>query len=399
MHGATLLDASDQVLRPTILWNDGRCAAECAELHRRVPDLAARTGNIAMTGFTAPKLLWVAQHESAVFARTRTVLLPKDWLRLCLTGERVGEMSDASGTLWLDTAARRWDGSLLAACELSENHMPRLVEGSAASGTLRPALAASWGVSPTVVVAGGGGDNAASAVGVGAVRDGAGFLSLGTSGVLFTATDQLRAAPERTLHAFCHALPGRWHAMAVTLSAGLSLSWVAGLLGRDVAPLVAEAEAWAADPKNIASAPFFRPYLTGERTPHNDPSLTAAFTGMRVEHGPAALVYAVLEGVAFAFADCMDVMSDAGARPESCLVVGGGARSPFWLGQIAGALQMQLQVSASGAGAALGAARLAMLATQAGTEAEICAVPPIARTIEPGADPAERLARWRVWPS
>jgi xylulokinase len=396
MHGATLLDAADQVLRPTILWNDGRCVAECAELHRRVPDLAVRTGNIAMTGFTAPKLLWVAHHERDVFARTYSVLLPKDWLRLQLTGERASDMSDASGTLWLNTEARRWDDTMLAACDLSERQMPRLVEGSAPSGMLRPALAAMWGVSPSVVVAGGGGDNAASAVGVGAVANGAGFLSLGTSGVLFTATDVLRAAPERTLHAFCHALPGRWHAMAVTLSAGLSLSWAAGVLGQEVGALLTAAEAWAATPQNRATAPFFRPYLTGERTPHNDPSLTAAFTEIRVEHTSPALAYAVLEGVAFAFADCMDVMADAGARPATCIVVGGGARSPLWLGLLADALQTPLHVSASGAGAALGASRLAMLASGAGTETEICSVPPIARTVQPGAKPSERLTRWRA---
>ena len=233
MHGATLLDAQDKPLRPAILWNDGRSFAECAELKRRVPDLEERTGNLAMPGFTAPKMLWVAAHEPEIAKATKRVLLPKDYVRLRLSGEAVSEMSDASGTLWLDVGRRRWDETLLAATGLTEKAMPRLVEGSEVSAYLAPEIASAWGLEGRKVpIAGGGGDNAASAIGVGATAPGAGFVSLGTSGVIFSVTDRFVSLPERTLHAFCHALPNRWHGMAVMLSAASSLAWVADLLGR-----------------------------------------------------------------------------------------------------------------------------------------------------------------------
>jgi xylulokinase len=228
MHGATFLDAADAPLRPAILWNDGRAFAECAELERRVPDLRRRTGNIAMPGFTAPKALWAATHEPQVFAATKRILLPKDYVRLRLTGEAVSDMSDASGTLWLDVGKRRWDNELLAATGLNLSHMPSLVEGSEISAYLSPEVAAAWGLAGRrVPVAGGAGDNAAAAVGVGAVAPGAGFVSVGTSGVVFSVTDRFVCLPERTLHAFCHALPNRWHGMAVNLSAAAALTWIA----------------------------------------------------------------------------------------------------------------------------------------------------------------------------
>ena len=398
MHGAVLLDAADQVLRPAILWNDGRAAAECTELERRVPDFWARAANRAMPGFTAPKLLWVQAHEPAVFSATRTVLLPKDWVRLCLTGERVSEMSDASGTLWLNVAARDWDDTLLAACSLGRGHMPRLVEGSAVSGVLRPVLASAWGLAGRrVIVAGGGGDNVAAAVGIGAVGAGRGFLSLGTSGVVFAATDRLVARPERTMHAFCHALPGQWHAMAVALSASSALSWVAGLLGQpDIAGLLAQVETCAANPAWRRDAPLFLPYLTGERTPHNDPGATALFAGLRPDHGAEALAYAVLEGVAFALADGLDVLREAGVGLDDCALVGGGSRSLFWAGMLAEILAMRLVRPRGGElGASLGAARLAMLASGAGTVGEVCTPPAGGERVEPAPPDPARAARRR----
>ncbi len=396
MHGAVLLDGADKVLRPAILWNDGRSFAECAELERRLPDFRQRAGNIAMPGFTAPKLLWVAGHEPEIFAATKRVLLPKDYVRLTLSGDYVSEMSDASGTLWLDIARRRWDEDLLAATGLKLSHMPRLVEGSAASAFVSPEVAARWGLpGRKIVIAGGAGDNAAAAVGVGATAAGQGLVSLGTSGVIFAVTDRFVALPERTLHAFCHALPGRWHGMAVMLSAASSLSWIAGILGRAdaVNALVAEAEAFAASPKNVASAPLFLPYLSGERTPHNDAAATGLFAGLRAEHGAAALVFAVMEGVAFTFADGVDVLGEAGARPTSTMVVGGGARSGFWAQMIADATGLTIDLAEGAeAGAAMGAARLAMLAAGAGDEATICARPAISRNYRPDADRAALLA-------
>jgi xylulokinase len=396
MHGAVLLGKDDRILRPAILWNDGRSFAECAELERRVPDFRQRAGNIAMAGFTAPKLLWVAKHEPEVFAATARVLLPKDYVRLALSGDHVSEMSDASGTLWLDVARRRWDNDLLAACGLSEAAMPRLVEGAEVSAFLSAKTASRWGLTGRrIPIAGGGGDNAAAAVGIGATSAGQGLVSVGTSGVIFAVTDRFVSSPERTLHAFCHALPGRWHAMAVMLSAASALSWIAAVLGRrdDIAALVGAAEAFAATPDNVANAPLFLPYLSGERTPHNDPAASGAFVGLRAEHGADALVYAVMEGVAFAFADGLDVIEAAGARPRSTLIVGGGARSPFWAQLIANATGLTIDLPAGAeAGAAVGAARLAMLAAGAGDEAMVCRAPAVERRFEPSAERAMLLA-------
>ncbi|MBV9633439.1 MAG: xylulokinase [Methylobacteriaceae bacterium] len=404
MHGATLLDGGGRVLRPAILWNDGRSFAECAELQRRVPDLTSRAANLAMPGFTAPKLLWVKTHEPEVFAATRMVLLPKDYIRYRLTGAFVSEMSDAAGTLWLDVANRRWDDVLLGACELSRKEMPALVEGSERSAQLSRELAARLGLaSAAVPVAGGGGDNAASAVGIGAVKAGEGFLSLGTSGVIFAVTDRLAARPERTLHAFCHAVPGRWHGMAVMLSAASALSWIAGLVGAgdDFSGLLERVAAFATDRDAARFAPIFLPYLSGERTPHNDAEATGLFAGLRAEHGAEALTYAVLEGVAFAFADGLAVLSEAGARLDSCLLVGGGARSSFWAQMLADVLGLTLDLpEGAEIGAAFGAARLAILAAGDATEEEVCTKPAIRHSFAPNPQLGEifrpRLARFRA---
>jgi xylulokinase len=403
MHGAVLLDDADKVLRPAILWNDGRSFAQCAELEKRLPNFRQRAGNIAMPGFTAPKLLWVAQNEPEIFKAMRRVLLPKDYVRLTLSGEHVSEMSDASGTLWLDGARRRWDDDLLGATGLTIANMPRLVEGSALSAYVSPAIASPWGLAGRkIAIAGGGGDNAAAAVGVGAVAAGQGLVSLGTSGVVLAVTDRFVALPERTLHAFCHALPNRWQGMSVMLSAASSLAWIAGILGRaDIDKLVAEVEAFAKSADNVAGAPVFLPYLSGERTPHNDAAATGLFAGLRAEHGAAALAFAVMEGVAFSFADGVDVIDAAGARPSSTMIVGGGARSVFWAQMIADVTGLTIDLAESAeAGAALGAARLAMLAVEAGDEAAICTRPAVQRSFAPQAERtallAPRLRRYRA---
>ena len=396
MHGATLLGAADRPLRPAILWNDGRSFAECLEFKRRVPDVEKRTGNLVMPGFTAPKMLWVAAHEPAIAKATRRVLLPKDYVRLRLSGEAVSDMSDASGTSWLDVAQRRWDDDLLAATGLSLAAMPRLVEGSEVSAHLSPEIAKGWGLEGRrIPIAGGGGDNAASAIGVGATAPGAGFVSLGTSGVFFSVTDRYVSLPERTLHAFCHALPHRWHGMSVMLSAASSLSWIAGVLGRerDIGDLVAGAEAFAQSAGAVASAPVFLPYLSGERTPYNDAEATGMFAGLRAEHGADALVFAVMEGVAFSFADGVDVLDAAGARPVRPLLVGGGARSEFWGQMIADVTGLTIDLAQGAeAGAALGAARLGMLAAGAGSVEAVCTRPPTERAFEPDAKRAARYA-------
>src|SRR5215468_8868693 len=385
MHGATLLDAADRVLRPAILWNDGRSGAECAELERRAPRSRAITGNLAMPGFTAPKLLWVAAHEPEVFHRTARVLLPKDYLRLRLCGEYASEMSDAAGTLWLDVAQRAWSPEMLAATGLDERAMPRLTEGSAPTGTLRGALAAEWGLRPDVAIAGGAGDQAAGAVGIGVIHAGDALLSLGTSGMYFVAGDRFAPAPERAVHAFCYCLPATWHQMAVTLSAASCLSWVTKLTGAaSEAALLAEAERIDPDPRLI-----FLPYLSGERTPHNDPAATGLFVGLTHATARADLARAVLEGVAFSLADGQAALLDAHASIGRVSVIGGGARSRFWGRILASALDRPLHYHAGAeVGPAFGAARLARLAVTGEQPAAVCTAPPIQAVIEP--EPALR---------
>lgn len=392
MHGATLLDAKDRPLRPAILWNDGRAARECVELERRAPEARAITGNIIMPGFTAPKLLWVARHEAEIFRRTSCVLLPKDYVRLKLTGEKVSDMSDASGTAWLDVGRRDWSDVLLAATDLNRTHMPRLIEGSSASGLLTAEAANALGI-PRVLVAGGAGDNAASAIGLGVVQPGQAFLSIGTSGVLFVVTDRFRPNPERAAHAFCHCLPHRWHQMSVMLSASSALDWAAQLTGQgDLVRLVESARAR----RPSRHSPFFLPYLSGERTPHNDPRCRGVFFGIRHDTTAADLAGAVMEGVAFAFADGLDVLEEKGDQVGEISVTGGGARLPYWGELIAAALDRPLAYRSGGqVGAALGAARLARLALGAEREEDVCAALPIERVVEPDRALASLLAERR----
>ena len=391
MHGAVLLDARNEVLRPAILWNDGRSGAQCTELEAAVPRLHDITANLAMPGFTAPKLLWVRAHEPDLFQRTRMVLLPKDWLRLQLTGDCISEMSDASGTLWLDVAKRGWSDEVLAACGLTRAHMPALVEGSQVGGRLHAEVASAWGLRPGIPVAGGGGDNAASAVGIGATRPGEGFVSLGTSGVIFLSGDALRPNPARAVHAFCHALPGRWHQMSVMLSAAACLAWLKHLLGADSeAQLMAQAEGLT--PAQRARAPIFLPYLSGERTPHNNPLARGVFFGLDHEHGAGDLAWAVIEGVGFGLADGWASLGAAPGSVASLSLVGGGSRSALWAQLLASTLGVTLCTRSGGeAGGALGAARLAWLAT-GGSESEVCTTPPLAQAFAPDAAQAEMLA-------
>jgi len=379
-HGAVLLDAADAVLRPAILWNDVRSHRECMELEEREPRLRRITGNITAPGFTAPKLLWVARHEPEIFARTRRVLLPKDYVRLLLTGEAVSDMSDASGTAWLDVARRDWSDEALAATDMDRSYMPRLVEGSGPSGTLRAALAERFGIEGEVVVAGGGGDNAASACGIGAVRPGSAFVSLGTSGVLFASTERFAPNTGGAVHAFCHAVPHTWHQMGVILSATDSLEWLARLLQSDAATLVGA----LGEELRAPSPALFAPYLAGERTPHNSAELRGGFASLGHEADRAALTQAVLEGVAFAFRDCREALEAAGTRIERAWAVGGGARSLLWVRILANVLRRPMDLpDHAESGGAFGAARLALCAATGADPATVCAPPAVARTIEP----------------
>ncbi|WP_075183125.1 xylulokinase [Pantoea sp. 1.19] len=387
MHGAVLLDKQGEVLRPCILWNDTRSAPQCAALSRAHPEMVQISGNLIMPGFTAPKLRWVAEQEPALFRRIDKVLLPKDYLRWRLTGRFVSDPSDAAGTLWLDVATRDWSDTLLAISGLTRDRMPTLVEGSAVSATLQASLASQWGLSSSVIVAGGGGDNAASAVGVGAVQPGDAFISLGTSGVIFVVNDRWQADPQSGVHAFCHALPGRWHQMSVMLSAASGLRWLCNLLSISENQLLAEMADLSEEQRR--GAPLFLPYLSGERTPHNDPDASGAFFNLRHETPRALLGYAVLEGVVFGLADGFSVLSHA-QQITQCSLTGGGARSTLWAQLIADVLQRTIITHPASASGALGAARLAWLA-DGGDESRVCLKPPVQARYHPSAARGEWL--------
>ncbi|MCC1492655.1 xylulokinase [Cognatishimia sp. F0-27] len=377
MHGATLLDAQDRALRPAILWNDTRAHAEAAQLDAD-PRFRATSGNIVFPGFTAPKLLWVRHREPEVFAQTAKVLLPKDYLRLWLTGTHVTDMSDAAGTSWLDTGRRDWSDDLLSATGMSRAQMPDLVEGSAISGTLRPEVASRFGMRSGIPVAGGAGDNAASAIGMGVTEPGQGFVSLGTSGVLFAPSAGYAPAPDSALHSFCHALPGYWHQMGVILAASDALTWFANFVGSTPAALTADLGSLRAPGRTL-----FLPYLGGERTPHNDAQVRGALLGLDHATDGESGVRAVLEGVSFALRDCLDAMQQSGTRLDGLIAVGGGARSDYWLRVLATVLELPIDVPAKGDfGAAFGAARLAMMAAGQGGH-ELAKPPRIDRTIDP----------------
>ena len=391
MHGAVLLDAQDRVLRPAILWNDTRCAAECTEMMTELPALPDLAGSLAMPGFTAPKLRWVAKHEPAVFAQVAKVLLPKDYVRLMLTGEYVTDMSDASGTLWLDVQQRDWSDTLLGLSGLHRGQMPRLVEGSAPGGTLQAAVAQALGLPRGIVVAGGAGDNAASAVGMGASEAGQGFLSLGTSGVLFVVTPRYQPNAASATHAFCHAVPGRWHQMSVMLSAASALQWVSDLLGVAHAGDVAERAARLSLEEQSA-APVFLPYLGGERTPHNDANVRGSLHGLAFDTDAARLGYAVIEGVSFGLKDGLAALQAAGSDVRSLSLVGGGARSAFWAQQLASALNIEIVTHDNAAvGGALGAARLGWLATGAPATL-VCVSPAVQHRYRPQPNEQAMLA-------
>ncbi|MFS7358450.1 xylulokinase [Rahnella inusitata] len=367
MHGATVLDAQQNVLRPAILWNDGRSFSQCQQLEAAVPDSREITGNLMMPGFTAPKLQWLRENEPELFAKIDKVLLPKDYLRWLMTGVFASDMSDAAGTMWLDVAKRDWSDSLLAATGLTRQHMPALFEGNQITGQLLPALASRWGMDCVPVIAGGG-DNAAGAVGVGLYKTGQAMLSLGTSGVYFAVSDGFLSNPQQAVHSFCHALPDTWHLMSVMLSAASCLDWAANLTGTaSVGELIGLAE----NTPPADSPVCFLPYLSGERTPHNNPNAKGTLFGLTHQHGPADIARAVLEGVGFALADGMDVLHATGLKPHSITLIGGGARSPYWRQMLADISGLTLEYRTGGdVGPALGAARLAQIAMNPGSPLE-----------------------------
>jgi xylulokinase len=379
MHGLVLLDGSDRVLRPAILWNDQRTGAECAEIEELVgfDRLVALTGNRALPGFTAPKLLWVRRHEPEVWSRAAHLLLPKDYVRLRLTGERVIDVAEASGTLLFDVAGRRWSEEVCAALEIPLEWLPEARESTAV---------------------GGAGDQQAGALGVGVVGPGPLSVVLGTSGVVFAALPGFGADPEARVHVFCHAVPGTWEAMGVMLSAAGSLRWLRDAVGGSYDELVAEAERWPAGTEGLT----FLPYLQGERTPHADPSARAVFEGLSLRHDRGALVRSVLEGVAFGLRDSLELLRGLGVEPAAGRASGGGARSELWLRIVASALGIPIERTAVEEGAAYGAALLGGVAAGVFADAgeAVAACVRVRDAVEP--DPEwqavydERYARYRA---
>jgi xylulokinase len=362
-----------------------------------LPSLRQLAGNIAMPGFTAPKIAWVRKHEPDIFKQIRKVLLPKAYVRLLLTGEHVEDMSDAAGTLWLDVAKREWSDDLLGVTGLTREHMPRLVEGSAVSAQLKDEYVARWGMTGPVVVAGGAGDNAAAACGIGAIRPNEGFVSLGTSGVLFVSNERFSPNTDGAVHAFCHAIPDTWHQMGVILSATDSLNWLSRITGKKQAALSGEAEAGFKGPGQT----IFLPYLSGERTPHNNAGARGAFVGLSQSTETAQLAQAVMEGVTFAMRDCQRVLQDAGTRIDRLLAVGGGSKSALWLRMLATNLEMEIALPEDGDfGGALGAARLGLCAATGAAPRDVMTMPPIKTTVAPdtelSAAYSDQYARYRA---
>ncbi|MHC4469536.1 MAG: xylulokinase [Planctomycetota bacterium] len=393
MHGLVLLDARGDVLRPAILWNDQRTGAECKKIRAHVGDerVLELTGNAVLPGFTAPKIAWVRAHEPDVFARIAHVLLPKDLVRHRLTGEHLGDVSDASGTCLFDVGARRWSDEMSEAVGVRREWLPEVTESTAASARVSAEAARATGLPEGTPVVAGAGDQAAQAVGAGLVEEGTVGVTIGTSGVVFAPSSRFRVEPEGRLHAFCHAVPDRWHVMGVMLSAGGSLRWYRDTLrpGERYEELMEEAEGVAPGADGL----LFLPYLTGERTPHPDPLARGAFVGLTVRHGRANLTRAVLEGVTFGLADSLSLIRDLGLPVERARASGGGAKSALWRRMIADVLDVTVETVAVAQGAAYGAALLAGVGAGlfASVESACAEAVRVTETVRPG--PAAEIYR------
>jgi xylulokinase len=398
MHGAVLLDEAGTPIRPAILHNDGRAHAEAEELNRKLPEIGTIAGVPAMPGFAAPKLLWIARYEPDVIGRAQHLLLPKDYVRFRMTRGFATDMCDASGALLLDAARREWSPEIAAAVGIPLAMLPTPLEGCAVSGLLQGTVAKAWDLPPGIIVATGAGDAAAGAVACGAINEGDAFISLGTATQYFVARESYHPAPEHLIHTFCHALPGRWFQMAALLNGAGALAWVAGLLGRsDIGKLLEDTETAFTGPSPI----LFLPYLSGERTPHNNPQAKGVLFGLTPATTPEQVTQAVLEGVALSLADAQGYLAETGDLPDRIAVNGGGSRSRFWMKILASALNKTVLVQeGSEAGPAFGAARLARLAATGEDPSAVCTKPAVAAEIAPDpaltAEYAERLTRFRA---
>ncbi|WP_353472948.1 xylulokinase [Salipiger sp. H15] len=394
MHGAVLLDRSGAVLRPAMLWNDGRAHAECAALTEALPEIGTLAGVPPLPGFTAPKLLWLSRHEPQIHARIAHVLLPKDYLGYRLHGGYVTDPSDAAGTLWFDQSARRWSDALCAISATDPDWLPPVRDGAEVAGLILPQIAVGLGLSPRVRIVIGGGDAATGAVAVGAVEDGTGLISLGTSGQLLLAGSAYRPNPGAFVHAFAHTLPGRWYQMAAMLNGARPMAWFAGVAGAGIGALLEEAAAVPA-----TRVPLFLPYLTGERSPHGDPHIRGGFFGLEDSTTRAAMMRAVVEAVAFCFADAAESFGPAARGLAPLPVLGGGAQSDLLLQAVADASGLTLfRPDGATSGPSLGAAKLAALATGTLSRGDLDTRPEAREvfTPRPGGALLERLEKWRA---
>ena len=394
MHGAVLLDADRQVIRPAILWNDGRSMEQCRQIEARLPEVGQLCGVPAMPGMTAPKVLWVKENEPENYRRIHHVLLPKDHVRLMMTGETATDMADAAGTMWLDQKERRWSDLLCEITATDTSWLPQCFEGTEPSGKLTPEAAGALGLTPGIIVAAGAGDAAAGAMGVGAIEDGDAFISLGTSGQLFVCSSAFQPNAASAVHAFAHCVPGRWSVIAAMLNGASPMQWFAGVARTEIAELLKAAQS------EDGRIPYFLPYLTGERTPHNDAEIRGGFLGLEPATSNAAMMHAVVDSIAYTFCDARDAIEAAGRDITSPAAIGGGARSDFVLQTMSDALGIPIsRYKGAETGPALGAARLGMIASGAATVAEAAVKPDVDRIFEPDlarADyHAERLDSWR----
>lgn len=392
MHGAVLLDTHKQPLHPAILWNDARAHAECAHMMAADPGAAELAGVVPMPGFTAPKLLWLARNDPTLHSRIAHVLLPKDYIGFRLHGRLVTDPSDAAGTSWFDQSAREWSDRLCALSKSRRGWLPQVLHGTQMAGTLLPDVAAELGLPAGIPIAAGAGDAAAGAVGIGAVQAGDGFISLGTSGQVFVTTPEYRPNPQSRIHAYAHCLPGLWFQMAAMLNGARPMAWFAEILNRPIADLLAEAE-------TAPAGPLFLPYLTGERTPHGDSEIRGGFANLAEGVTQGSMMRAVVEAIAFTFADAMAALNSAGTVPHQLLAIGGGTRSDFLMQMIADATGCRLGRSAGAdLGPALGAARLASVAAGNMTLSDAAQKPPVQDWFNPSPTPEmqKRLAAYRT---
>ena len=399
MHGATLIDKNNQVLRPCILWNDTRSTKQCVYMENEYSSLREESGNIAMPGFTGPKILWIKENEKEIFKKIYKVLLPKDYLRYRLSNDYYTEMSDASGTLWLNVKERKWSEALLNLTDLSIEHMPNLVEGSDVTTNINANLANELGLDKKVIIAGGAGDQAAGAVGSGVIHPSQSVISLGTSGVYFSPVENFVSNTNQAVHSFCHCLPDTWHHMSVMLSATNCFDWVNKIFGLNIQDSMKKIEQFSNKKYKINSTPYFLPYLTGERTPYNNSNLRGSLHMLNTSTSIEAILYSVIEGVSFGIKDGFEAVHAVSPKSDYTYLVGGGSKNDFWVNLITSSLNKTIIVGEDAdLGPALGVARLAMLATNDYEKEDIIKSMPIKKEYNPSEKLSERLnKRYRIW--